>query len=34
VRVADDVFRNHPFYEPSEQVEKLRGVLKALAQAT
>jgi RNA polymerase sigma factor (sigma-70 family) len=34
VKVADDVFRDHPFCEPSEQVEKLRGVLKELTQAT
>jgi RNA polymerase sigma factor (sigma-70 family) len=34
VKVADDVFRNHPFYEPSEQVERLRGVLKDLAPQT
>ncbi len=34
VKVADDVFRNHPFFEPSEQVEKLRRVLKALTPAT
>jgi hypothetical protein len=31
VKVADDVFRNHPFYEPSEQIEKLRRVLKEIA---
>jgi hypothetical protein len=34
VKVADDVFRDHPFYEPEEQVEKLRGVLKELTQTT
>jgi RNA polymerase sigma factor (sigma-70 family) len=28
VKVADDVFRGHPFYEPAEQVQKLRQVLK------
>jgi RNA polymerase sigma factor (sigma-70 family) len=31
VKVADDVFRDHPFYEPTEQVQKLRRVLKDLA---
>ncbi len=30
-KVADDVFRNHPFYAPAEQVAKLRRVLKDLA---
>ncbi len=30
VKVADDVFRSHPFYEPSGPVEKLRKVLKEL----
>jgi RNA polymerase sigma factor (sigma-70 family) len=32
VKVADDVYRDHPFYEPAEQVEKLRGILKDVAQ--
>ncbi len=32
-KVADDVFRNHPFYAPAEQVAKLRRVLKDLAPA-
>jgi RNA polymerase sigma factor (sigma-70 family) len=31
MKVADDVYRNHPFYEPAEQVERLRRVLKDLA---
>lgn len=31
VKVADDVFRDHPFCEPAEQVEKLRRVLRDIA---
>jgi RNA polymerase sigma factor (sigma-70 family) len=30
-KVADDVYRDHPFCEPPEQVEKLRRVLKNFA---
>ncbi len=32
-KVADEVFRGHPFYESSAQVEKLRGALKELGPA-
>jgi hypothetical protein len=31
VKVADDVYRDHPFCEPAEQVEKLRRVLRDIA---
>ena len=31
VKVADDLFRNHPFCESSEQIERLRRVLKETA---
>jgi RNA polymerase sigma factor (sigma-70 family) len=30
-KVADDVYRGHPFYEPRDQAEKLRRVLKDIA---
>jgi RNA polymerase sigma factor (sigma-70 family) len=31
MKVADDVYRNHPFYEPPEQAAMLRRVLGSLA---
>jgi RNA polymerase sigma factor (sigma-70 family) len=31
MKVADDVYRGHPFYEPPEQAEKLRRALKDIA---
>ena len=31
MKVAEDVFRDHPFYEPAEQAERLRQVLRTLA---
>ncbi len=31
MKVARDVYRNHPFYEPAEQVAKLRQVLETIS---
>jgi hypothetical protein len=31
MQVAAQVYRDHPFYEPAEQVARLREALKALA---
>jgi RNA polymerase sigma factor (sigma-70 family) len=31
MKVADDIYRDHPFCEPAEQVERLRRVLKEIA---
>jgi hypothetical protein len=31
MKVAAGVYRNHPFYEPSEQVERLRQILKTVS---
>lgn len=33
MKVGADVYRGHPFYEPSEQAAKLRGVLKSISLA-
>jgi hypothetical protein len=30
MKIAAEVYRDHPFYEPAEQVEKLREALKTL----
>ena len=30
MKIAEDLYRDHPFYEPAEQAEKLRQVLQAL----
>ncbi len=32
-KVADEIYRDHPFYEPTEQAEKLRRVLRQAALA-
>jgi hypothetical protein len=31
MKIAASVYRNHPFYEPSEQVEMLRRALTAIS---